>query len=222
MQPLKINQFKELKKTGSVILDTRPSTIFCEGFVPESIFIGLDSNFTEWAGILLDPQQKIVLVTENGKEIETENLLSKIGLTNIQGYLEGGFNSWKNAGEEIDLIINIDPDELVMDIRFDEKIQIIDVRKETEFEKAHIQDALNLPLSELTDIATIANFEDTQNLYLHSAIGYSSVIASSLFKLHGFHNLRNINGGWNKIKDETAIKIKKAKKNKEKTEKEED
>ena len=124
----------------------------------------------------------------------------------MQGYLEGGFETWRNAGEKIDMVIDVDADEMAMDIPFDEKLLVVDVRNETEYANGHVVDAINLPLSTMTDVANIAQFEDDQNLYLHCGGGYRSVIAASIMKRHGYHNLRNVLGGWAKIKEQKDIR----------------
>ena len=111
------------------------------------------------------------------------------------------------TGEEVDLIIDIEPDELMMDIPFDPNLVVIDVRRPGEFAEGHLKDAINLPLGEMTDVMQLAQFEDNQNLYVHCAGGYRSVIASSLLKRQGVHNLRNVLGGWSKIKEQEGIKI---------------
>ncbi|MGE5520135.1 MAG: rhodanese-like domain-containing protein, partial [Candidatus Dadabacteria bacterium] len=171
----------------------------------------LEDRFAEWAGSLLPFDQEILLVTEPGKEKETIIRLARVGFSKVIGYLDGSFNAWKAAGEPIDMIIEIEPDELAMDIPFDDNLVVLDVRRPTEFAEGHVKDAINLPLSELNDVVNIANFEEEQNLYIYCGSGYRSVIAASLFKRQGFHNLRNILGGWNKIKEESKIKTEKEK-----------
>ncbi len=121
--------------------------------------------------------------------------------------LKGGFEAWKNASEDIDLIIEVEPDELAIDIKHDPKLTVVDVRRETEFGEGHIKNAINLPLSEMTDVAQIATLDDNQNLYIHCAGGYRSIIASSLIKRQGYQNLRNVIGGFDKIKEEKDIEI---------------
>lgn len=198
---LSVAEFTEKVKDGAIILDTRPSTIFTEGFVPESISIGLDGRFAEWAGSILPFDKELVLVTEPGKEEETVVRLARVGLDNVIGYLEGSFEAWQQAGKKIDLIIDVEPEELAMDIPFDNKLQVIDVRKPSEFEIGHIKGAENIPLSELSDPLHMAQIDDEANLYVHCAGGYRSVIACSLMKREGFHNLRNVLGGFGKMKD---------------------
>jgi len=151
----------------------------------------------------------IILVTEEGKEEETVVRLSRVGIDKLNGYLKGGFDAWKNAGEKTDLIIDIEADEMAMDIPHDPRLLVVDVRRETEFADGHVAGAMNLPLNNMTDLTNIAPFDDEQNLYVHCAGGYRSVIAASLLKRQGIHNLRNVLGGWSKIKEEKNIKVQK-------------
>jgi hydroxyacylglutathione hydrolase len=204
LTPLTIQQVKSLyKEDDIIILDTRPANVFTEGFVPNSIFIGLEGRFAEWAGSLLPFNKNLVIVAEAGKEKESIVRLARVGFSQFAGTLQGGFEAWQQAGERIDMIINIEADELAMDINFDEKLVIVDVRKETEFGDEHLKEAINIPLNELTDVGTMADFEETDNIYVHCAGGYRSVIAASLIKKQGIHNIRNIEGGWSKIKELT-------------------
>lgn len=199
--------FKKLITGDVILLDTRHATEFTEGFIPGSIFIGLEGRFAEWAGNLLSFEKPIYLITEKGKEEETVTRLARVGFSKMAGYLKGGFDAWKKAGEKIDLIINVEPDEMAMDIPHDQNLVVLDVRNEMEHGNGHVKDSVNLPLSQLTDLAMLAGFEENQNLYIHCAGGYRSVIAASLFKKQGTHNLRNVLGGWGKIKEEPTIKI---------------
>lgn len=205
---LSIAEFKQKKNDDNVIvLDTRHANEFTQGFVPGSIFIGLEGRFAEWAGTMLPFDKTILLVTPAGKEEETVVRLSRVGFDKMEGYLDGGFDAWKNAGERTDLIIDVEADELIMDIPHDPNLKVVDVRKATEYADGHLENAINLPLSEMTDVAELAQFEDNENLYIHCAGGYRSVIAASLLKKEGIHNLRNVVGGWGKIKEQEKAKI---------------
>jgi glyoxylase-like metal-dependent hydrolase (beta-lactamase superfamily II)/rhodanese-related sulfurtransferase len=200
MTALSVSNFKaKTKNEDIIILDSRPAETFVNGFIPGSVFIGLEGRFAEWAGSLLPFNKPIILVTEIGKEKETITRLARVGFEQFEGYLQGGFEAWQQADEKIDLIINVEADELAMDIPFDENLLIVDVRKETEFADGHIQQANNIPLLELADPGSMALFEDHHNIYVHCAGGYRSVIASSLIKRQGIHNIRNVEGGWKKV-----------------------
>lgn len=204
---LSVEAFKAAITDDTIILDTRHAKDFTEGFIPGSIFIGLEGRFAEWAGSILPFDKPILLVTAPGKEEESVVRLSRVGFDKMNGYLKGGFDAWKNANEKVDMIIDVEADELMMDIPHDSNMLVVDVRRETEFADGHLADALNLPLEEMTDVAQLAQFEDNQNLYVHCAGGYRSVIASSLLKREGIHNLRNVLGGWGKIKEQEKANI---------------
>ena len=202
MKALSVSAFKEQITTFEpVILDTRNATLFTQGFVPGSISIGLEGRFAEFAGSILPFDQAILLVCEPGTEKESIVRLARVGFENIIGHLAGGFNAWATANETVDLIIDVEADELAMDIPFDPNMVIVDVRKTSEFDKGHIKEALTIPLDELTDPASMANFDDNQNIYIHCAGGYRSVIASSLIKRQGIHNIRNVLGGFKAISE---------------------
>ena len=209
LTPLTITEFKKLKEENVLVLDTRHAAVFTKGFIPGSIFIGLEGRFAEWAGSLLPFDKPMVLITEPGKEEETVIRLSRVGFDKIQGYLKDGFKGWEDAGERVDMIIDVEADELAMDIPHDPNLVVVDVRRETEFADGHVLNAQNLPLHEMNDVVGLAQFEDNQNLYVHCAGGYRSVIASSLLKREGIHNLRNVLGGWGKIKEQKDIKTQK-------------
>ena len=209
LTPLNIEVFKEKLLNDVIAVDTRPSTFFVQGFVPGSLSIGLEGRFAEWAGNLLSFNKPIVLVTGPGQEKESVIRLSRVGLSKIEGFLEGGYEAWTAAGEKIDMIIEVESDELAMDIPFDPNLVVVDVRKEVEYADGHVKGALNIPLANLVDPGSLANIEETDNLYVHCGSGYRSVIAISLMKREGFHNIRNVLGGWAKIKDEEGIETEK-------------
>ena len=208
---LDIATFKKLIQEGAIVLDTRHATTFTLGFVPTSIFIGLEGRFAEWAGTLLPFDKKIIIVADEDKAEESVLRLARVGFENVVGVLKGGFENWKNSGEKIDLIVDVEPDELIMDIPFDPNITVLDVRRENEFAAGHLKDASNFPLAEMLDITLLSQFEETENIYVHCAGGYRSVIATSILKREGIHNVRNVLGGWAKIKEEKGAVIKKEK-----------
>jgi len=184
LTPLTVAAFKNKMKEDIIVADTRHADIFTEGFVPGSIFIGLEGRFAEWAGSLLPFNKSILLVTEKGKEEETVIRLARVGFSKIEGYLKGSFEAWEKAGEKVDMIINVEADELAMDIPNDPNLQMVDVRKEIEFADGHVKNALNMPLADMTDELLTEVVEDSQNLYLYC-------------------------GGGAKIKEEERIKIEK-------------
>ena len=201
LQPLSIEQFKKKIAEDAIILDTRKATDFVNRFIPGAISIGLEGRFAEWAGNLLPFSSEIILVTEPGKEKETAIRLARVGFDKMAGYLDGGFETWENAREPLDMIIEVEADEMAMDIPFDDHMVVLDVRGQTEYADGHVEEAINLPLDEMMDPASMANIKDNENVYVHCAGGYRSVIASSLLKRQGIHNIRNVTGGWAQIKE---------------------
>lgn len=206
LRPLSVAAFKELSR-DAIILDTRHATIFTQGFVPGSVSIGLEGRFAEWAGSLLPFDEPILLVTAPGAERESAVRLARVGFDRFAGYLDGSYEAWQRAGEQIDMIIDVEADEMMMDLPHDDNMVVLDVRGETEFADGHVAGATNLPLNTLKDPGSMAAIQDSDNLYVHCAGGYRSVIAASLLKRQGIHNLRNVLGGWNKIKEQEKVEI---------------
>jgi hydroxyacylglutathione hydrolase len=213
MNTLSVSQVKQTMTDTEelVVLDTRDAENFIDGFISGSIFIPLNDRFEDMAMNLLPTGSICMLVTEPGKEKGTAERLKKAGISNIAGYLEGGFDAWKNASEPIDLVIQVEADELAMDIPFDDNLIVIDVRNEAAFAEGHVKDALNIPLKTMTDPGVLAILEDNDNLYIHCQSGDHSLIAVSLIKRQGLHNLRHLAGGWEAIIQEKRIEIEKEK-----------
>lgn len=209
MVPLTVSDFKRKMGEGRIVVDTRNTTEFTNEFIPGSIFIGLEGHFAEWAATILLYENPIIFIAPQGKEEETVIRLARVGFENVEGYLKGGFEEWKKANEKIDLIVNIEADELAMDLPYDEALMVLDVRRPIEYAEGHIKDAVNIPLSDMVDLAQLSSIEENQNIYIHCAAGYRSVIAASLLKRQGYHNLRNISGGYKKIIEEKSIPIEK-------------
>ena len=206
---LNLNDFKEKMNEHVIVLDTRNTVEFKKAFIPGSIFIGLEGRFAEWAGSLLPFHQRMILITEPGMEEETIIRLARVGFDNVEGYLKGGFEAWRDAGEPTDMIIDIDAVEFAMDLTFDKNLMVLDVRKSNEFAEGHIKGAMNLNLADMNDLALIAHLEENENLYVHCAGGYRSLIDCSLLKRQGYHNLHNVNGGWEAIKEQRNISTEK-------------
>ncbi len=207
MKALNVENFKQANSGNTIVLDTRMTEEFVQGFIPGSISIELNEKFAERCLNFLPAKTPLILVVEPGKEDHAEQLLTNTGHSDILGFLEGGFDSWKYAGEPADMIIDVEADELMMDIPFDKNLVVLDVRNKTEFAEGHLKNAINIPAQELTDPGSMANFEDEHNIYLHCGGGSRSITAASLLKRQGYHNLRCISGGWNKIKAQKKAEI---------------
>ena len=193
-----IGQFYKLANSSEyLVLDVRHQKDFINGHIPNSLFIGLNGTFAPWVGTLIENiDQKILLISEKGKEIEAITRLSRVGYDNCIGYLEGGFKSWKDKyGEE--KVESISSQSFVDNLKLN-SIKIIDVRRESEYINKHIEGANNIPLSLLSN--ELKNISDTQdNYYIHCAGGYRSVIAISILKAKGIHNVIDVAGGFGSI-----------------------
>jgi rhodanese-related sulfurtransferase len=186
-------------ETGALILDTRDPDIFCEGYIPNSINIGIDGNFAPWAGALIpDIKQKILIVSEEGREEEVITRLARVGYDYSIGYLKGGFEAWKKAGLETDRIDGIATDALAGKMKR-EKLNLLDVRKNSEYQSEHLQGAKNLPLDYLNE--NMRRVDRGETYYVHCAGGYRSVIFISILKARGYNNLVNIKGGFRALKE---------------------
>jgi len=196
--PLSVDDVENEIANGAIVLDTRHQDIFEKGFVPGSVFVGLNGRFAEWVGTILNIDTKLVIVADTGKEEESILRLARVGYENVKGYLNGGFDAWKNAGKKIDMLISIEPAEMELDLKF-EKPLVMDVRKENEFEAGHVVDAENVVLQSFDKDLASSGIKPSQNIYVHCQGGYRSVIAASLLKRKGYHNIKNILGGWVEI-----------------------
>lgn len=183
-------------ETGAVVLDVRKPAEFGEKHIPRSIFIGLDGGFAPWVGDLIkDTLQPILLVVDEDRVEEAVTRLSRVGFDNTLGYLKGGITAWEEAGFETDSVTTVPATELVDKVG---KATIVDVRKESEYLSEHVLDAENYPLSELNNhLASIPS----EQFYIHCAGGYRSMIASSILKARGIHNLIDVAGGFAAIKN---------------------
>ena len=186
----------QAEHTGALILDTRSDKEFAKGFVPQSINIALNGDFAPWVGALIvDVNQSILLVTEIGKEEETITRLSRVGFDNVIGYLDGGFESWANANQEVDQVNRITAEQFSKD--FYDNSKVIDVRKESEFNAEHVESAENLPLADINE--WIHSINPNEHFYLHCAGGYRSMIAASILQARGYRNFTEVEGGFNAI-----------------------
>ncbi|NKI30900.1 MBL fold metallo-hydrolase [Croceivirga thetidis] len=186
-------------ETGAVVLDVRNQQEFAKGHIPRSIFIGINGGFAPWVGALIgDVKQAILLVAPEGREEEVVTRLSRVGFDNTLGYLEGSFKAWKGASKEYDTVSSVPAAELKKAIE-STKTQVFDVRKPSEFEAEHIEDANLAPLDFLND--HLAEFPSEGDFYVHCAGGYRSMIAASILKSRGIHNLIDVQGGMKAIKE---------------------
>jgi len=198
MKAIDASDFEQLvDESGALILDTRNASDFSKGFVPQSINIGISGDFAPWVGALIaDVNQPIVLVTDSGKEEETVTRLSRVGFDTVLGHLKGGFEAWKTSGFDVDTINRITA------VQFENEVKIgvskvVDIRKESEYEAEHLEDAYSKPLAYIND--WIKDINPNEHFFMHCAGGYRSMIAASILQARGYRNFSEIDGGFNAI-----------------------
>lgn len=185
-----------VNETDALILDTRHQDVFIHGFIPQSIFIGIKGSFAMWVGALIpDIKQEILVVADPGMEEEIVTRLSRVGYDNCIGFLDGGFDAWKSSGKEIDTL----PQVTAKELKGISDATVVDVRKSGEFLSEHMIDAIHVELDTINDHMASLPQEDT--FYIHCAGGYRSVIASSILKARGYHNMVDVAGGFKTIKE---------------------
>ncbi len=196
---LSVQEFEYIaEKHQALLLDVRHQSDFIEGFIPQSIFIGLNGSFAPWVGALIrDTKQPILLITPEGKEEETITRLARVGFDNVLGYLKGSFENWKREGKAFDTLRSVSATYLEKALK--DKAIVFDVRKPGEYDSDHITNVQNTPLDYLNDYFNV--FPNATDFYIHCAGGYRSVIAASILKSRGFHNVIDVAGGYKAIKE---------------------
>ncbi|OYU94225.1 MAG: MBL fold metallo-hydrolase [Bacteroidetes bacterium B1(2017)] len=201
LKSLTIEAFKALlEKEKATIIDTRFADFFELGFIPGSLNFGLNGQFAIWAATIVDLHHPIVLVCKPGTEEESVQRLTRVGFDSIKGYLNGGYDTWVNANEKIDMVISISAEEFALDSKHNPKAVILDVRKPSEFASGHVLNATSMQLSEVLDRS--AEIDTKAEILVHCAGGYRSMVAASILKKEGFINVKNVWGGYGKIKEE--------------------
>ncbi len=194
-----LSEFDKHVTNGAIIIDTRNQAEFVKAFIPGAISIGIDGNFAVWVGTIVpDVKQKIVLITEPGREKEVVTRLARVGYDAALGVLEGGVETWKNAGRKTDFIESITTEVFADLYEKGIKETILDVRKESEFKSEHLVGAENVALDYYK--TTTAHLFAENRYFVYCAGGYRSVIFCSLLKREGFNDLINIEGGFAAIK----------------------
>lgn len=186
-------------ETEALMLDVRKPQEFTKGHVPNSIFIGLDGSFAPWVGeLIVDVKQPIILIAPEGREEEAITRLSRVGFDNTVGYLKGGFEAWKSSGMDVETIESVPATQLEEQYQ-DYTDRIFDARKEGEYLSEHINKANHTPLGNIN--AHLSEFPREGKFFIHCAGGYRSVIASSILKSRGIHNMIDVQGGFKAIRE---------------------
>ena len=203
---LSIVEFENLAKQDDVIIvDTRHQNDFVNGFIPGSVFIGIKGNFATWVGtVIKDVNQKIVFIADEGSEEEVATRFARVGFDNLLGYLDGSFKTWNESGKEVASIPSISVKEF-SERAAKGKVDIIDARKESEYNSHHVVDAKNIPLDYLEPNEVIV--DNPENTFVHCAGGYRSVIFLSLLAKVGKTGITNVEGGFSSIEKENKLEL---------------
>ena len=198
MNAIEYNQFKELIAQGHLVVDTRKSEIFCNSFIRGSVSIPFDENFIDSFDELTEPDQKILLITEEQHNVPLTKAIKAAGIENVEGFLAGGFDTWQKAENKIDMLIGIDTDEFAIDYQYDEFF-LVDVRGKEDFAKDHAEDAENIALNDLEQI--LIEFETGDSYYVYANTIAEAVTAGSIFKKIGFNRVRVVMADYETIKN---------------------
>jgi rhodanese-related sulfurtransferase len=195
-----------VNETHAVMIDVRDMQDFASGFIPNSIYIGLEGSFAPWVGALVaDVEHPIALIVQEGKEEEAITRMARVGFDNVIGYLKGGIEAWKKAGKDVDRVDSINSSELRRRMKQYGEESIVDVRRPGEFAAEHVKDANNFPLDFFNDF--MHEFDREKQYFLHCAGGYRSLIAASILKSRGFEKITDISGGFVEIKESELFDI---------------
>lgn len=200
MQALSPAEFELLaNEAGALVLDTRDAQTFAKGFIPNSINIGIDGSFAPWVGSLIPGiGHPLLIIADEGREEEVVTRLARVGFDNTLGYLKDGIKSWLRSNKEIDVIESISAAEFAKRVK-EQKLTVMDVRKDGEFNAEHLTDAVNIPLDFLN--SHLAEIPKEGEVYLYCAGGYRSMIAASILKSRGWDNLIDVSGGFKTISE---------------------
>jgi len=200
------DEFESLaNETGALILDTRDPEKFSDGFIPNSINIGVNGNFAPWVGALIpDIRQQILIVADPGREEEVITRMARVGYDFTIGFLAGGFEAWKKAGKETDSILSISAPELAEKVNKG-NVNILDIRRASEFQSEHLFQADNAPLDYINQ--SMLKIDKRKTWYVYCFSGYRSVIFISIMKARGFDNLINVKGGFKALKESGKFRI---------------
>jgi hydroxyacylglutathione hydrolase len=194
LQAIAPSELKTMLNAGEIALDVRTGEEFAAGHVPGSVNIALSGQFASWAGTVLGLSAHPVLIAESDSQLEEARLrLARVGIELLDGYLHGGVVAWKQAGFPIATITQITVDELKPRLQ-SHNVQVLDVRREPEWDAGHIESATWWPLDNFRVSPPEMNHDAP--IAVHCKGGYRSMIASSLLQRAGFKQVINIVGGF--------------------------
>jgi hydroxyacylglutathione hydrolase len=191
LTPIPATKLKTLIEQGTPALDVRSTEAFAAGHVPGSISIALSGQFASWAGSLLGLSARPVLIADTPDQIEEARVrLARVGIEDLTGYLQEGIAGWKKAGFEMATLPQIS----ARDLSQRKDLHVLDVRRDGEWQAAHLERAELWPLDRLKD--SLPPLDKSVAIAVHCKSGYRSTIACSLLQRAGFTNVINVIGGF--------------------------
>jgi len=186
-----------VQKLGDhIILDVRSAPEFGAGHLPGSLNIGLGGQFAIWAGTLIPLTAPIVIVSDSESQVEEAQMrLARVGIENVKGYLAGGVDEWQRSGFELASVPQISVNELSALLNDQKELQVIDVRREAEYDSGHVPRAIHAPLATLGRTVEDLSVNPSKATAVICAGGFRSSAATSILQQKGFANLLNVTGG---------------------------
>ena len=193
--PLTPQQVLEMRDQGHVLLDVRSAADFGAAHVPGSINVGLGGQFAMWAGSLIPLTAMIIVIADTTAQVDESVVrLARVGIENVKGYLEGGVQSWRDAGLPVEELEQVTVAQLKEQMA-ENDLQILDVRRPGEYVNGHVPRAFNAPLASLDKSLDPLPLDKNKLTAVICAGGYRSSAAASLLQQQGFSNLLNVSGG---------------------------
>ncbi|MBX7180746.1 MAG: MBL fold metallo-hydrolase [Bacteroidia bacterium] len=207
MKMIGVEEFEKLAQDKEVVLiDTRKAMDFSKGYIPGAINIGVEGSFAVWVGTLVpDLHQRILLVADEGKEQEVITRLARVGYDNPIGFLEGGMKAWEKAGKPMETVSSITADEFAGLLQSNPDLDVLDVRKKSEYDSEHILQAINAPLDYFEK--QLEKIEQNKTYFVHCAGGYRSMVFISLLRKRGYDQFVDVQGGITAIKKTGRVSL---------------
>jgi hydroxyacylglutathione hydrolase len=199
LQAIAPAELNAMLSAGEIALDVRPGEEFAAGHVPGSVNIALSGQFASWAGTVLGLSAHPVLIAGDDAQLEEARLrLARVGIEVLDGYLEGGLAAWEESGFPLATIAQISVSDLNARLKAGDmqagKVQVLDVRREPEWDAGHIEGATWWPLDNFR--VSAPEIDHDAPIAVHCKGGYRSLIASSLLQRAGFRDVVNVVGGF--------------------------
>ena len=202
--PVRAPEVFRLQSEGAIVLDTRPAMQFAVAHVPGSMHIALSGQYASWAARILGLDKRIILVGEDADHLRESQLrLARVGIENVQAYLEDGITGWLKGGYQLDYIPQISVQEFgeLLEAEKDH-IAVLDVREPGEVEAGAMAGSIRIPLGQLA--ARTVELDRAKLLVVHCKGGYRSSIATSILRRAGFRDVANLTGGYDAWKAAAA------------------